>query len=193
QKKGAALVDVVPVWSSSLKAAGYNENTNHEDYGKVTKWQYTEASVGNSAGRQLDVHPDRIFILGDYTNDAIGFLEPAYNNFVSLEKVEGGSGESFLKNAARQLSINFDKDADLAGMAAAYNVPVGDLQEIFDKTTREMNMGNDASSITQGGSVTPLVASIPDPTPTYNVNLQSAAAALDIPTKIRVGMQAGER
>ena len=193
RKKGAALVDVIPVWSSSLKAAGYNENTNHEDYGKVTKWHYTEASIGNSAGRQLEVHPDRIFILGDYTNDAIGFLEPAFNNFVSLEKVEGGSGESFLKNAARQLSISFDKDADLSTMAAAYNVPVADLQEIFDKTTREMNMGNDASIITQGGSVTPLVASIPDPTPTYNVNLQSAAAGLDIPTKILVGMQTGER
>lgn len=193
RRKGAALVDVIPVWSSSLRAAGYNENTNHEDYGKVTKWHYTEAGIGNSAGRQLEVHPDRIFILGDYTNDAIGFLEPAFNNFVSLEKVEGGSGESFLKNAARQLSINFDKDADLSAMAAAYNVPVADLQEIFDKTTREMNMGNDASIITQGGSVTPLVASIPDPTPTYNVNLQSAAAALDIPTKILVGMQTGER
>src|SRR5690606_22887172 len=43
RRKGAALVDVIPVWSSSLKAAGYNENTNHEDYGKVTKWHYTEA------------------------------------------------------------------------------------------------------------------------------------------------------
>lgn len=193
KRKGAELVDIIPVWSSSLQAAGYNQNREDQNYGKVTKWHYTEASVGNSAGRRLDVHPDRLFILGDYTNDAIGFLEPAYNNFVSLEKVEGGSGESFLKNAARQLSINFDKDADLAGMAAAYNVPVADLQEIFDKTTREMNMGNDASIITQGGSVTPLVASIPDPTPTYNVNLQSAAAALDVPTKILVGMQTGER
>lgn len=193
RRKGAALVDVIPVWSSSLKAVGYNENTNHEDYGKVTKWQYTEASIGSLTGRQLEVHPDRIFILGDYSQDAIGFLEPAFNNFVSLEKVEGGSGESFLNNAARQLSISFDKDVDLSGMATAYNVPVGDLQEIFDKTTREMNMGNDASIITQGGTVTPLVASIPDPTPTYNVNLQSAAAALDIPTKILVGMQTGER
>lgn len=193
RRKGAELVDVIPVWSSSLKAAGYNENTNHEDYGKVTKWHYTESGVGNSAGRQLEVHPDRIFVLGDYTQDAIGFLEPAYNNFVSLEKVEGGSGESFLKNAARQLSINFDKDADLAGMAAAYGVKPDELQEIFDKTTREMNMGNDASIITQGGSVTPLVASIPDPTPTYNVNLQSAAAALDIPTRVLVGNQSGER
>jgi hypothetical protein len=31
---------------------------------------------------------------------------------VSLEKVEGGSGESFLKNAARLNAINFEKEID---------------------------------------------------------------------------------
>jgi len=33
-----------------------------------------------------------LHILGDYSDDAIGFMEPAYNAFVSLEMVEGGSG-----------------------------------------------------------------------------------------------------
>lgn len=193
RKKGAALVEIKPVWQNSLKPGGFNTNRDHEDYGKITKWIYTEDGINGAPGRKLDVHPDRIFILGDYTNDAIGFLEPAYNNFVSLEKVEGGSGESFLKNAARQIGINFDKDTDLAAIAQAYGVKDGDLQAIFDKTTRELNIGNDAALITQGATVTPLVANIPDPTPTYNVNLQSAAAGLDIPTKILIGMQTGER
>ena len=44
-------------------------------------------------------HPDQVVIT---QNDAIGFLEPAYNAFVSLEKVEGGSGESFLKTPQNQ-------------------------------------------------------------------------------------------
>ncbi len=193
RKKGAALVEIKPVWQNSLKPGGFNTNRESEDYSKVTKWVYTEDGINGAPGRPLDVHPDRIFILGDYTNDAIGFLEPAYNNFVSLEKVEGGSGESFLKNAARQIAINFEKDTDLEAIAQAYGVKNGDLQEIFDKTTRELNIGNDAALITKGASVTPLVANIPDPTPTYDVNLQSAAAGLDIPTKILVGMQTGER
>ena len=46
---------------------------------------------------------------------------------------------------------------------------------------------------TQGASVTPLVTSVADPTATYNVNLQTAAAGVDIPTRILVGNQQAER
>jgi len=139
------------------------------------------------------VHPDRVFILGDYSADAIGFLEAAYNAFVSLEKVEGGSGESFLKNAARQLNINFDREIEFSNLASMYGVSVEELQEKFNEAAVEVNRGNDALLTTQGATVTPLVTSVADPGPTYNVNLQTAAAALDIPTKILVGMQTGER
>jgi len=97
--------------------------------------------------------------------------------------VEGGSGESFLKNAARQLSINFDKEAKLDEIARAYGVDYSELNEIYDKVAREMNIGNDSVLITQGANVAPIVAAVSDPSPTYNVNLQTAAAALDIPTK----------
>ncbi|MEY1278408.1 DUF1073 domain-containing protein, partial [Providencia rettgeri] len=117
----------------------------------------------------------------------------AYNAFVSLEKVEGGSGESFLKNAARQLSVNFDKEAKLDDLARAYGVEMSELQEIYNDVAREINIGNDAVMITQGANVNPLVTAVSDPTPTYNVNLQTAAAAMDIPSKILVGMQTGER
>ncbi|HCA5905130.1 TPA: DUF1073 domain-containing protein, partial [Enterobacter hormaechei] len=127
------------------------------------------------------------------SDDAIGFLEPAYNAFVSLEKVEGGSGESFLKNAARQLNINFDKEARLDEIARAHGVDYSELSEIYDKVAREMNIGNDTVLITQGASVAPIVAAVSDPAPTYNVNLQTAAAGVDIPTRILVGNQQAER
>src|SRR5690606_26883863 len=45
----------------------------------------------------------------------------------------------------------------------------------------------------QGAITSPLVSNVPDPTPTYNVNLQTVSAALDIPTRILVGNQSGER
>jgi hypothetical protein len=76
-------------------------------------WQYAER-LPNGSSRRVNIHPDRVFILGDYSDDAIGFLEPAYNAFVSLEKVEGGSGESFLKNAARQLMSILTRKSTLA-------------------------------------------------------------------------------
>lgn len=61
---------------------------NSPNYGQPSMWQYTE-TLPNGGTRNINIHPDRIFILGDYSVDAIGFLEPAYNAFVSLEKVEG--------------------------------------------------------------------------------------------------------
>ena len=190
--KGKMLQKVTVAWAGSLTVGDWDTGLNSKTYGQPKMWQYAER-LPNGSSRRVNIHPDRVFILGDYSDDAIGFLEPAYNAFVSLEKVEGGSGESFLKNAARQLSINFDKEAKLDEIARAYGVDYSELNEIYDKVAREMNIGNDSVLITQGANVAPIVAAVSDPSPTYNVNLQTAAAALDIPTKILVGMQTGER
>lgn len=187
-RRGKALEKMTPVWESALKVKDYDKET-----GDPVMWQYITHGENGTTLSDVDVHPDRVFILGSWTDDAIGFLEPAYNNFVSLEKVEGGSGESFLKNASRQVNINFDPQVNLDAIARAHGVNLDQLQEIYDEVTREVNQGNDATIVTQGATVTPLVAQVPDPNPTYNVNLQSASAALNIPTKILVGMQTGER
>ncbi|MCO9782155.1 DUF1073 domain-containing protein, partial [Salmonella enterica subsp. enterica serovar Mbandaka] len=163
-----------------------------KNYGQPKMWQYTEI-LPNGSSRRVDIHPDRVFILGDYTDDAIGFLEPAYNAFVSLEKVEGGSGESFLKNAARQLNVNFEKEIDFNNLASLYGVSIDELQEKFNEVAGEINRGNDVLMTTQGATVTPLVTAVADPTATYDVNLQTASAGVDIPTRILVGNQQAER
>ena len=102
------------------------------------------------------------------------------NAFVSLEKVEGGSGESFLKNAARQLNVNFEKEIDFNNLASLYGVSIDELQDKFNEVAGEMNRGNDVLMTTQGATVTPLVTAVADPSATYNVNLQTAAAGVDI-------------
>lgn len=190
--RGKGLEKITVAWAGALVPLEWDTGLNSRTYGQPKMWQYVER-LPNGSTRRVDVHPDRVFILGDYSTDAIGFLEPAYNPFVSLEKVEGGSGESFLKNAARQLNINFDREIEFSNLASMYGVSVEELQEKFNEAAVEVNRGNDALLTTQGATVTPLVSAVADPGPTYNVNLQTAAAALDIPTKILVGMQTGER
>lgn len=187
------LAKVTAAWAGALKAVDIEADVRSPGYGMPKSWQYTEVSGNGRLGRQIEIHPDRVFILGDWAEDAIGWLEPAYNAFVSLEKVEGGSGEAFLKNAGRQIAVNFDKDIDFQNLASMYGVNVTELQEKFNEAAREINRGNDQMLVLQGAQATPLVANVADPQPTYNVNLQTAAAALDIPTKILVGMQTGER
>lgn len=184
--KGRALQKITPVWRSALKVASQDTS------GNITMWQYTEVQPnGNTA--QREIHPDRILIIGDMSDDEIGFLEPGYNAAVSLEKVEGGSGESFLKNAARQLNVNFDKEINFSNLASMYGVSVTELQDKFNEAAAEVNRGNDVLLTTQGASVTPLVTAVADPSPTYDVNLKTFAASVDIPSRILVGNQSGER
>ena len=184
--RGRGLAKITPAWASALKVK------TRDNYGNITMWQYTETQAdGNPV--QRDIHPDRVFTIGDMSDDAIGFLEPGYNACVSLEKVEGGSGESFLKNAARQLNVNFEKEIDFNNLASLYGVSVSDLQDKFNEAALEVNRGNDVLLTTQGASVTPLVTAVADPGPTYDVNLQTFAASVDMPVKIIVGMQTGER
>lgn len=161
--------------------------------GRVESWVYQETNRQGQVVGQKTIHPDRIFILGDAAPDALGWLEPVYNDLVSLEKLCGGGGESFLKNASRQLSIEFEKDVDLAGLAQMYGVPASELHEVFQDVARDMNRGNDVVMALQGGKVTPITSTVPDPSPIYNTNLQNIAAGVDIPAKIIVGSQTGER
>jgi len=179
-------------WANCLKIKEYDSKLESETYGQPTMWQYTE-TLPSGGQRTTDVHPDRVFILGDYTLDAIGYLEPGYNNLVNIEKVEGGSGESFLKNAARQLSVNFDKEIDFGSLAAMYGVSVDELQSKYDEAAKELNRGNDTIMVTQGATTTPMVSDVPDPTPTYDINVQSFAASVDMPSRILVGNQQAER
>lgn len=193
-KKGANLVQIIPAWSGSLKVATWDTDEKSDNYGKPTLWQYSQVGIGDGQpGVQSSIHPDRIFILGDYSREAIGFLDPVYNNFVSIEKVEGGAGESFLKNAARQISMEFDTEVNFSQIAAQNGVSIKDLKQAFQNGINDINRLSDAALISQGAKVGTLTTTVPDPSPTYNINLQSIAAGLDIPSKILVGMQTGER
>ncbi|EMT7153206.1 DUF1073 domain-containing protein [Enterobacter hormaechei] len=190
--RGKSLKKVTIAWAGSLTVSEWVTDQKSAGYGQPKQWKYVE-SLPSGGTNQRFVHPDRVFILGDYSNDAIGFLEPGYNACVSLEKVEGGSGESFLKNAARQLNVNFEKGIDFNNLASLYGVSMDELQDKFNEVAGEMNRGNDVLMTTQGATVTPLVTAVADPSATYNVNLQTFAASVDIPVKVLVGMQTGER
>lgn len=189
---GVGVSKITAAWANCIKPKEYDSDINSTSYGEPKMWSYTE-TLSNGGSRTVDIHPDRVFIVGDYTPDAIGFLEPGYNALTNIEKVEGGSGESFLKNAARQMNINFDKGINLDSLASMYGVSISELQDSFNDVAVEINRGNDTILTTQGATVTPLVSNVPDPTPTYNVNLQTFTASVDIPSRILVGNQQAER
>lgn len=192
------LVNLIPAWEGQLKVNEWHDNPLSAEFGTPKSFTYDEISVPDGSnqtaqnGRSLTIHPSRVVILGDIRS-GIPFLRAGYNAAINLEKIVGGSGESFLKNAARQLGINFDKDVDLGGIARAHGVALDELQSIFDEVTRGVNAGIDQTVITQGATVAPLVATVPDPEPHYSIALQTFAASVGIEATILVGHLTGER
>lgn len=196
---GAApvLKDLLVAWEGQLRPLSYDIDPRSETYGDVTMWEYDEGKVDPNdtvlgVDRQLSVHPDRVLILGDIRQGS-SFLQAGFNTLVDMEKILGGSGESFLKNAARQIHLGFDKDINLAEIAKQYGVAVPDLQEIFDQTTRDLNRGIDSTLVTQGAEAKTLVAAVPQPKEHFDMAIQAFSASVRIASKILVGNQTGER
>lgn len=192
----AQLLSIIPAWEGQLRVASWYDDPLAANFGKPKEFYYQENAVDNSTtgepGRMVTIHPDRVVVMGDIRN-GIPFLLAGYNDCTNMEKILGGSGESFLKNASRQLAINFDREVQLDAIARAHGVAVGALQEVFNEVTVGMSKGLDQTIITQGATVSPLVANVPDPLPAFDISLQSFCASIRIPSKIIVGNQTGER
>ena len=190
------LVKLIPAWEGQLTPTDYDTDETSITFGEPKMWQFQESAVGDQkpgvVGRAVSIHPDRVIILGSLT-EGVPVLRAAFNDFVNIEKVLGGSGESFLKNAARQLSIEFGEKANLQKIAEAHGVPVKELRKVFDEVTAGVNEGIDQTIITQNATVSPLVAAVPDPEPHFMVSAQSAAASIQLPLMIWIGSQTGER
>lgn len=190
---------LIPAWEGQLKPDGVVTDENSADYGEPAFWQYREGDVVQAGSdevvspRTLKIHPDRIIIIGDWRAGS-SFLKAGYNAFVNLEKIEGGSGESFLKNAGRQMHVDYDKEVDLTQIARQYGLKdVSELKQLFDDEAKNLNSGGDRLMITQGARATPLVSTVPDPEPHYNISIQTISASTRMPAKVIVGMQTGER
>jgi hypothetical protein len=182
---GAVLTGLVPVWRGQLKPVDYDA------LGKVKSWNYTPTGFDATEmeqGAPVTLHPSRVYVVGDYRRGR-SVLESGYNAFVDMEKVTGGAGEGYLKNASRQLHVNFDMEAD----PAKKNQPDDEVTDDFNETARALNTRSDSVLVTQGADVNPLVANLPDPEKPFNVSLQVAMASLRIAARIVVGSQTGER
>lgn len=191
------LVKIIPAWEGQMRPTAWDQNPQSVRYGEPTMWQYNEAQVDpntedGTPERSVSIHPDRVVVVGDL-RDGVPLLKAGYNDFVNIEKILGGSGETFLKNAARQLVAEYDKDVDLAQIARSYGVEPTALQEAFNDAARDLNQGLDVLMAVQGGTVKPLVAAVADPEPHFNIALQSACSSVGIATKIVIGNQTGER
>lgn len=190
----SALVRVEPIWSSTIKVKKrYSDKKDWENYGKPEIYEYKEQAVEDSRTNLIEVHADRVFIIGDIEREEKRFLEAGLNCLTDTEKIMGGSGESTLKNAARQIALEFDKETSLADIAAQNGIDTSQLAELMNEQAKDLAMGIDAMMAIQGGSAKVLSTTPIDPKNSFEVAASSFAASIKMPVKILLGMQTGER
>lgn len=201
-QRAQRLVDIVPVYEDQLKVTTWNGDITSEDYGKPTMFQYrrrrpTATDTQGQPDEWANVHPSRVQILaegsvGDFF-DGVPLLKAGFNHLVDLEKISGGSAESYLKNSARTLVMKFDPAAtpQVITQNADGSASGKTVAEVLEDKTRSLNRNIDASIVTQGGEVSTLQTQQSDPGPAFEVAANLFAASVQIPFTILFGQQTG--
>lgn len=192
------LVGIIPAWAGQLKVQEWDTNELSETYGEPKMFEFVETPVekkNNAPQRRVLIHPDRVVIWShDGTLNCDSLLEPGYNDLLTLEKIVGAGGEGFWKNAKSAPVFEADATADILSMAKAMGLSTP--AEVYDKMDEQVEAwqkGFDNLLMLQGMEAKTLQVTLPSPEHFYSVALQSFAASIQMPFKILVGMQSGER
>lgn len=200
---GQKLVDLVPVYESQIRVQRWNEDPTSEEYGQPLEYQIETAPPNqqNDDARPrtwIKVHPSRVQILaegavGSNFYDGVPLLRAGFNQLVDIEKISGGSAESFLKNSARTIVFEYDPQASVQAIvqSADGTVSTKSVREVHEEQTRRLNRNQDASIVMQGGKANSLQTQTSDPTLAFETAASLFAASVRIPFTILFGQQTG--
>lgn len=197
-QRAARLVDLVPVYEDQIRVTAWITDSTREDYGQPAMFQYQSRRPGvDDQGAPIewaDVHPSRVQILaegavgGDFF-DGVPLLRAGYNSLINLEKIEGGSGESYLKNSARTVVFEYDQNASLQALGP--NGETISAKSAHEDQARRLNRNIDSAIVLQGGKANTLPVTVADPRGPWEIAACSFAAAVRIPFVVLFGQQTG--
>lgn len=203
--QGGQLVDLVPLYEDQIKVTKWVDDQSSEDFGQPAMFQYKMRPVQQDVDTQarpdqwIDVHPSRVQILAEGSVgdmfDGVPLLKAGFNALVDLEKISGGSAESFLKNSARTLVFEYDPAVSVQALTTQTNpdgsVSTKTVREVHSEQTRQLNANQDSSIVLQGGKANTLQTQISDPTGAFQLAANIFAASVQIPFTVLFGQQTG--
>lgn len=199
-ERATKLVDIIPVFENQLKVtAWHSDQADPENYGKPRMFQYRKRSFGDgdTQGQPddwADVHPSRVQIfaegsVGDMF-EGVPLLRAGINDLINIEKISGGSAESFLKNSARTIVFKYDANASVQAITGQ-DGQTKTVREVHEEQTKSLNRNQDSSIVIQGGDASTLQTSVADPKPSFEVSANSFAASVRLAFTIIFGQQTG--
>lgn len=189
------IAEIIAAWESQLTVAAWDMNLGSENYGKPTMYQFNEAAVGDrDQPRQFMVHPDRVVIWSDDgTVNCSSALEPGFNDLIDMEKIKGAGGEGFWKTSRGAPVIEAPEGITPSQVAEGMGVPLADLSQAINDQIDDFQKGFDKGLLLGGLTAKPMTISLPQPKEFFEGPLGSFAASMQMPIKILVGNQTGER
>lgn len=199
--KDKALVNLIPLWEPQITVAEWDNDITSETYGQPTMFNFDERPVGENElqgpANQKLIHPSRVIILCEGADDGnmfagIPLLKAGFNKLLDIEKISGGSAEGFLKNASRQIAVEFDAATEMNNIAqAAVTAGYKDLGEAMTDKINKLNRGTDSAAVMQAGKMNVLSVAAADPTPSWEVAVREFLTTIRIPFSEFLGTQTG--
>lgn len=190
------IVRLIPAWESQLRVATFDTDETSPTYGEPTMYEFNESKLGGvvKSPRQFSVHPSRVLIWSD---DGTVFghsaLESGYNDLLDAEKVKGAGGEGFWKTARGAPVIEAPEGIKPKDVAKAMGVSEDEMIDKVNEQVEQFTKGFDKALLLGGMQAKPMNITLPEPEHFFLAPAQCFAASLQIPIKILLGSQTGER
>jgi hypothetical protein len=189
------IAEVIPAWEGQLTVSTWDTNPQSEGYGKPTMFQFNESAVGDDQQpRSFQVHPDRVMIWSDDGSvNGRSKLEAGYNSLIDAEKVQGAGGEGFWKTSRGAPVISAPEGVTPAQVAEGMGVTVPELSDAINDQIDGFQRGFDKGLLLGGMTAAPMSISLPSPEHFMAGPVSTFAASIQMPVKILIGNQSGER
>lgn len=176
---------LMPFGETNAEIKTFNRDIKSEEYGKPEIYSLTvDTADGEGGSETIEVHASRCIHLAErlLDNDIYGssILKPIFNKLEDLEKVSGGSAETFWTNARGGLNVNADKDVEISDKEGLKS----QIDDYIHKLTRVIR--------TQGMDVKTLDQMVHSPEHQVSTLLDLISGTTGIPKRILVGSERGE-